>query len=567
MPTEDEPVVTIEYWDNTWYSIAGYAKSFIVRDAGLLNVPTADITVHNKDGLFTSGTTKIPGVAPIRISADVRGAVDEIFRGYYVRYDGDKTRRKHDLKLHCVGYGVKLLWDTITYPYHQDNENRGVWTMKDVIEDFLGAPDSGVGTGITLVTDGGAILTEEPTDDFERETLLDALRKIGERLNYDGYMTDAPPNLELVFKEVGTVQTNPPITLQDPFVHIRPIQDWEEIRNHILPWGDIEIGHPPGQDRWTEDHDRWAGLWVGDANNTVSTSAAAMVGVGSIKVENLAGSNMGATLDISVDPDYSYINCSTGRFNQLALWIYSGFLNNFLQITTDLTDTLGNVIRRGPGLLEFKYPALKKEAWQKWWQDIGPTLDIESSGYDGWVKKHWWYMTGSDFNWKVQKVRLWAKVGVPETGFLHLDGLHFRGGARIDPLVNTGYYPTCPVKSDMSIGLYKRRVKHVENREIRTFVQATLMGQRELATLKDPIRKIKVKKGAKTWARPHETILLNLPDYEINSEEWRILELRHEWKAKGNHLRTEFTLVPQSVRMSTAAIQMDEPGGVLRSLR
>lgn len=94
----------------------------------------------------------------------------------------------------------------------------------------------------------------------------------------------------------------------------------------------------------------------------------------------------------------------------------------------------------------------------------------------------------------------------------------------------------------------------------------TLYGQRELAALKDPIRKIKVKKGAKTWARPHQVLVLTLPEYEIDAEYWRILEVQHDWKAKGNVLRTTFTLVPQNERVSMMAIQMDEVGGIFRSL-
>jgi len=160
----------------------------------------------------------------------------------------------------------------------------------------------------------------------------------------------------------------------------------------------------------------------------------------------------------------------------------------------------------------------------------------------------------------------WAKIWIEEAGFIHIDGLHFMGGAQINPLINAAYYPTCPVKDDASITLYGRRVKHTEDREIRTFAQATLAAQRDLAALKDPIRKITVKKGAKPWANPHEVVLLTLPEYEISSEYWRILELQHDWKAKGNILRTTFKLVPQSAKVSTTAIQMDEQAGVLRSL-
>jgi len=566
MPSENDPTITVEYWDDSWKSLAAYAKSFTIKDAGVLNVPTADILLSNKDGHWTSGASKIPYYSPIRLTADVRGVVDEIFLGHYLRHEGDFTRRKHNVRLKCKGYALKLLRDTITYPYHADDLNRGVWTMKDVIEDFLGNPDSGHDTGITLIMDNGDILTERPVDDFDRETLLDALRSIAEKLNYDGYIYDSPPNLKLNFKAVGTIQANPSITLEHPFVFIKPIGDAEEIRNFILPWGDFEIGYPPSLDRWTEIHDRWANLWTPDSGCTVSTFATGMAGAGSIKVSNTMGNNVGATLDISKDPDYSYIDCSDGRFNQISMWLYNGFSKEIVP-TTDLIDDLGNVIRRGPGLLDHDYPSIPKEKWPKWSQVIGPDLTIRDTPYGGFWNKDWFYVTGSSFTWKVKKVKIWMGATNTEAAYILIDGLHFAGGVRINPLLNADYYPTCPVKDDTSIGLYGRAVRHIEDREIRTFAQATLDAQRELAALKDPIRKIKVKKGAKTWAKPHQYLTLNLPEYEINSEYWRILDLMHEWKAKGNILRTTFNLVPQSAKVSTTAIQLDEIGGIMRSLR
>ena len=568
MPTENDPVISIEYWDDTWKSLLGYAKRFLVKDSGILKISTAEILVNNKGGHWTSGATKIPACADIRITADVRGAVDEIFRGYYLRHEGDFSRRKHDLTLKCKSYAIKLLWDTITRPYHQAYLNQGGWTMKDVIEDFLAEPDSGYDTGITLVTDTGDILTEPPVDDFDRETLLDALREIAEEINYDGYIYDSPPNLKLKFKEIGTVQTNPSITLDHPFIFVRPVKDMEEVRNFVLPWGSIEQGYPPSLDRWTEKHDRWANLWTPDTGNTVSTSLACVEGSGSIKITNSLGSPIGATLDISVDPDYAYVDCSTGRFMHIHMFLHQSFQNQLdvLRPTIDLTDDLGSVIRRGPGLLEFKYPGIKSGEWKTWMQGIGPKVEIEASGWDGWTTKHWWYVSGSDFTWKIKKVRIWAGVWVDEAADLYVDCLHFKGGASINPLINPDYYPACPVKDDTSIGLYGRRLRHIEDHEIKTFKQATTAGQRELATLKDPIRKIRAKKGAKTWAHPHEVLALNLPEYDISSEYWRILDLTHEWLSKGNLLRTTFNLVPQTAPVSTTAIQLDEIAGIFRRL-
>jgi len=51
LTSEDDPLVTVEYWDNTWNVITGYAKSFTIRDAGILNVPTADIQFDEPGGI------------------------------------------------------------------------------------------------------------------------------------------------------------------------------------------------------------------------------------------------------------------------------------------------------------------------------------------------------------------------------------------------------------------------------------------------------------------------------------------------------------------------------------
>lgn len=533
----------------------------------MLKIPTAEIALNNKDGRFTSGSTKVPDYSKIRIKADVRGTVDDLFLGHYLRYEGDFTRRKHDVTLKCKGHALKLLFDTITYPYHSDDESRGVWTLKDVIEDLLALPDSSYDTGITLVTDSGAILTKKPIDDYDRETLLDTLRKIGEQLSYDGYMSD---ETHLVFKAIGTIACSPTITLSHPFVFIRPVRDIEEVRNFILPWGDVEIGAPPGGDRWTEVYNRWTGLWTGGAGCSVGNEETYVQrGSRSIYILNSTNNYPDGTLDVTKDPDYDYIDCSNGRFLQLYMWLMNLITGDILWPTIDLTDDGGNVIRHGRGLFAYgeEWPILPEDVWKEWVLPVGPGQTIRPTAMGGWWHKDWFYYSGSSFSWKITKMRIFSKVWEGGVGKLLVDGAYFRGGRKIDPLLYPSDYPECPVKDDTSITAFGRRVKHVEDREFKTFAQATEGAKRALATLKNPIKKLKVKKGAKTWARPHQTLTLNLPEYDINSETWRVLELEHEWQSRGNILRTVFSLVPQYEKISTTAIQIDELGGILRSLK
>ena len=50
---------------------------------------------------------------------------------------------------------------------------------------------------------------------------------------------------------------------------------------------------------------------------------------------------------------------------------------------------------------------------------------------------------------------------------------------------------------------------------------------------------------------------LNVPEYEISNEEWRVLEIETEWKSP-KLLRTTFDLVPKEFPVSTKAYLSDE---------
>jgi len=565
MSSENNPTVAIDWWNGTsWESLKAYAAKFTIRDAGVLRIPSFDLRLKNKAGRFTSGSTKIAGVAPIRVTADVRGVVDTIFAGFYLGYTGDYTT-SHWLDVHAKGYAVKLLWDTITKAYREEWENGVAWTTKTVIDNFLLTPDSGVDTGIVLSTDSGIITTQEPIEDLTKEPLLDALRKICEKINYDGYMAS---ETSLVLKSVGSVAANPAITLAHPFIYVKPRRDWEEIKNFLLPWGDVEAGIPPTMDRWTQDWQRWTGLWVPDFGCTmVNSSEQALKGV-SLKLTNSAGIKASADLDITKDPVYSLINASTGRFAQFSVGLYpTGFGGDDIYPTVYLQDDatpINNMIAYGSHDTSLGYKLLTA-GWTIIKALVGPSTVIKSTTAEGCEANTWWYYAGTTFNWRIKRARI--RVGnSTQVGSCYVDLLYFIGGKKIDPLANAAMYPTCPVKDDSSIASYKRRVAHPQNSALKSFEQATLSAQRDLAVLKDPIQKVEVKKGAKTWAKPHETLTLTIPEYEISGT-WRILEQIFEWSAGSNNLRSTFILVPQTTYVSSQAIQADQISGILRGLK
>ena len=87
-------------------------------------------------------------------------------------------------------------------------------------------------------------------------------------------------------------------------------------------------------------------------------------------------------------------------------------------------------------------------------------------------------------------------------------------------------------------------------------------GQTILSLRKNPHRKYVCKKGAKIWVKPSEVVTLHDLDEEIDSEEWRVLEIETEWKTP-KPLRTTFTLVPKTYKVSSKAYLEDLISGLL----
>lgn len=536
----------------------------------MLKIPAATVTVDNKAGRFTKSSSEdyIPIWSKFRIRADVRGFYDIPFWGRYVRYEGAMLPRRHDLSLILKGHAVKLLHDAITYDYKDDYDGGDPWTMKTVIQDFLANPDTGYDTGISLITDSGDITTEPPIDNFDKEKLLNALRKIGEKINYDGYLLG---EYDLYFKEVGTEPVTPTTDLAHPFLEVRPVYDTEEIENLVLPWGDVEAGVPPDMDRWTEDYDRWAGLWTADSGCTVvDDDAQKYQGNRSIKItSDAAVTIVGATLDITKDPDCpNGIDCSGDRFVNIKFVVRHNYTSlPILGPTIDLIDDAGTpaTIRFGEGTGFWFHPGIKANKWSSRYKEVGPSTEIVDTYLDSNLKLKWWYASGSSFTWVVKKIRIWAHLSQAEAKSMWVDAIFFEGGLPIDPIRCAGFYPSpgVPIYDSGSISSYGRRLLHHQDHSVRSFEQAYDSGYRACLANKEPIQKIVVKKGAAPYARPNQYVnSLSVPEYEITGQ-WRVLELAHDWMSKGNNLRTTWTLVPKTQRLGTEAVRRDSVAGLL----
>jgi len=582
MGTEDNPEIKIEYGNSlsippsSWTELQEYSRYFLVEDAGLLKVAMAKIVLKNKYGMFTDGgPDNLDHWRPIRIRVDMRGTWDTLFYGRCYRDEGlIESRKIPELTLIARGLGQKLLEDTITKAYYDEyTSGQQNWMIKTMIDHFLMYPDSSWNTGITLDQDGGIIVTTPPKDNFERTSLLDALRNIAEAIDYDGYVYEQGGSIFASFRKIGTVATNPYVTLDHPFIWAKPVRDIEEVKNYIFPWGDVDVGVPFDQDRWTEkditnNWDAFPGCYV--ATDTEEKK----LGNKSVKIfRNDNMDKIGGVLIIP-SPD-SPVDVPSGRFKVLSMQLTWFKVSPYVPII-NLEDDASKKI-------EFK-SSMRRESfetpiWNLHEIDIGPSLEIVANNGgpfqsgQGPLDK-WYYTQGaSNFSWKITKVDVWREApSDPSGGIIRVDGLVFFGGLRINPLEYPGWNV---VRTDpVSRGKYGNRVyHHGPDYTIRSFEQAGAIADYILKCNKDRMDKFQVKTKAKTWMKPNQYLTLNLPEYGITNpywptytsqnQYWRTTEVSHEWNRPRN-LRTTLTLVPKDQSVGSQAYLADEIVGLLK---
>jgi len=550
MVSENDPTINIFIDAEDRFSDC---RQFKIVNAGLLKVPTATIWLKNTDGEYTTGANEILPYDTVEIKADVRGTVDLIFYGRIYRPVCKifKPKVSPYLELRCKAFGQKTVRETKTFDY----ADKG-WRCKEAIEDFLAHPDSGSDTGCVLETDSGDIVNKEFPINMDGEYLLDGIRAVAEELNYDGYWKGTDWSTPY-FKAVGTDQVSPTIHLQHPFVFAQPDFDIEEIKNYILIRGATDQGHPI-IDIWCENGvARYSPVaWTGeDASTEVTDDNGIKMDVAGnnysirIKRVNTIGVPAGV-LDIAntgyVRPsnkEKNTINLNTNRFRCIAL----SFKFN------DFTDSIAIWLYDSTN---------KKAVWSS-----SPTL----YGFMSWysievsvlVADHNKWNEDSGFDWtNIKKVRIATGGSQPIGSFFNADLLCFRAnGWAIDSLLYPTYAP--PVKDDTSIGLYGRTVYRLEDQNIKSFEQVMGVGETFLSVNKNIFKRIKVKKGAKTWAMPSQYLQLSIPEYGISSEDWRILVTQFDWHTNTKLLRSTMTLVPKLYGLPTSTARMDEIGGLL----
>ena len=556
MGTENNPDIGVYYYDDpSWVNILSDCKNFQIRDAGILKIPYATIEL-----LEPANLPSLYDLFKMEVNA-----TGSSYQPFYGRVEAIErlplggTINKKSYRLTAFGLEKRLKRDTITWDYTSEQESRdpeSKWSFKTMIENFLGLPDSGYDTGITLDTDDGEAW-EHITDDvygecdFEQQSLLGAMRIIAETLGYDGYVYLDGATQKLKFYKSGYLATSPATTLSDPFVREPSYeQNIDEVKNYIFVFGGTDIGYPHDQDKFTEHVvAKYTGInavWEALGGQTLADS--------SVTKYNEAGSPHQSDYSLQV----SILSGETGirfrvdrtslaeaniesRFSSLDFIGYFAISSGnvptckaYIKCTDDNDDT----IRCGS-------LTIATDQWVS--VNIPMPLDKDIADYP----PPTWRYTGGSTSFNKDKVKYIDLIVEEYTNQfrIYLDWWHLTGGKLINPFINPSAYPSPAVdgavKDDTSINNYGVRVHSYENQKIQSFEEAVQVGKRILAVWKDPIRTVTCVKKGYCWLRSNQNVTINSSTLGISSETWRTRELTWDWNSKTKVVYATIQSVPQ----------------------
>jgi len=546
-----------------WTDITNKILSFNVKRAGFLFIPYARLRLENEDGYFTKGTYNVGLNRQIILRAKYHDAWYQLIKGRVHEFGEEPTLGTYPIEaeteflIRSFG-GQKLLNDTISKNYMNEG-----FSCRQAIDDMLEKPDSGVDTGLRLLTDEGIIHNELAPQNFLREKLVDAIKIIADEIGYDGNIIEEA-NL-IVLKAIATEIASPPVSFYHELLRLKPEFDKDEVHNHIFVWGKEDLGWPVN-DLWCEyganrfSPAAWSGL---DANSVITNDTTYKTfGVNAIRVtrKNSTGP-IKAILDIQ----------KTGYIRP----------QNPVKDTMDLTDDRFIVLKfklRPNGFdltlhLQLYDTAGKKTTWDAFpsgysggsWASDEAGVDSDCLDERG-CQADW--IDDPGFNWgDIAKIHIGCLDSQAIDSFITIDELIFEGN---NWLINPKDKPTyCAAHTDAtSINLYERKVHHLTEYqdEIHCFEHAYILGQLYLNVHKNPFKKIKVRSGFKPWLKPHNVVKLGMPEWGIYNEDWRIIELEHDWNSERKICYTTVEIVPASWILPTATALKARLGGFLKTV-
>jgi hypothetical protein len=170
------------------------------------------------------------------------------------------------------------------------------------------------------------------------------------------------------------------------------------------------------------------------------------------------------------------------------------------------------------------------------------------------------------FNWIIASMTFSDGLLVSSGSFVsfNVDELNFSSALPVDPTVNTALQ----VYDSASETLYGTRMLNVDAPELQDYMFIVPFAQSILAVTKNPIIKLKVKYGAKTWARPSQTVhVASMPCYGLSNWYGRIVDLEFDYQASTKMLHSIFTLTPRYQPVTSKEWYKGQLDGIIKNMK
>jgi hypothetical protein len=549
----------IAYYDGSWIDITGVTRTVRVEDFGISKVPSATVVVHSD--YATLATLRAAQYKQIRVLLDST----RVFLGRIWEINGTcepATTSKQSLTLDCRHLAQRLADDTITTDYYALASATSpdiVWSYETMMNDFLTTPDSGYDTGFEINTPTGGNIDNSIDSScvFERQSLLDGLRTVCDKIGYDGWFeyNDATSTPTVYIKPFAY---DPSVaTFTHPF---KGEPSWstgslDDVFNYILVHGGNDSGIPADADRWTErayakySPKIWSGgatsgsYGIADVLNTLFTYGGTDYGTNDycVRIECpdiTTNSKLWLILNPSANTGSgaTTIDCKN-RITSINLSLCGLFLgSSSIPVTFKFWFYLTDNSDRQIEYFYWNHPLYEEQPAQIS-LPVGTNQTIYASNEYG---DRW--AGNQAFDWEhVKKLKIHCTIGAGVVsgnliwGF-DVDGLQFVGGQPIDPFAR--YAPTYnpPVKDDASINTYGVHPLHLQDTALDSFEIAQKEGQRVLANLKSPVPTFTFTVPFTTIVRPSNVITVTCLQFGLNSTQMRALKGQYDWNSKNKRV-------------------------------
>ena len=389
------------------------------------------------------------------------------------------------------------------------------------------------------------------TDEGE-EYLIEAIRKIAEKIDYD-FWVDEYKVLHLF--PIGSVDS--PIVLNCVTGEINNVIsikinkfDAFELRNKIQVTG-REIS-----DGWSEGNkDDYGKLGTNVVTDDYAVIASGIAGVRCSK-----GAETTCELSLTFPKfNYTYLPFDSFDDSKISASFFISGAAGKPAVYLYLTDTNGSIIQ----FFLLGGNAWARDSWKQIDFPIGNEYTDQIKDWDA-SKQHlnWFYLDAASealgFNWQIVDIKFVANLYEPPTtvNYFVLDGLTI-------PLQMIAMS-----EDATSQALYKVRQYPITARNIVTQMELDRLADDELAKRKNPIGSVTVTAigsagivGVTNWWRQGYNLILNSPEDSMNNVKLRMTDIHHILKddpEHGSDWTVEVTLVPYNTPVSGSRLSYIE---------